>query len=187
MRTELIPEPWRAFLADIDAALLEAVSLHCLGGFAVSLFYGVARPTRDVDVVDVRPHHLKQWLATIAGPGSTLAKKHKVYLQIVTVATLPESYEERLVEVALAAFRKLRLFVLEPHDLVLSKLSRNSEVDTEDVLQLDETQHLDLEVLAIRYQSELRPHLLGEVRQHDLTLKLWVDAITERRSRSGDR
>jgi hypothetical protein len=57
--------------------------------------------------------------------GSPLQQKHKVYLEAVTVATRPENYEEGLVPMFPGAWRRLRLFALEAHDLALSKLERN--------------------------------------------------------------
>jgi len=52
---EVPPEPWHGFLADLDSKLEHVVSLHCIGGFAVSVFYGLSRPTGDVDFVEAIP------------------------------------------------------------------------------------------------------------------------------------
>jgi hypothetical protein len=38
------PLPWSAFLAELDQALSEPIELHCIGGFVVSLLYGLPRP-----------------------------------------------------------------------------------------------------------------------------------------------
>jgi DNA-binding NtrC family response regulator len=46
-------------------------------------------------------------------------------LQVVTVASVPESYEDRLREIFPGLFQRLRLFVLDPYDLVLSKWPGN--------------------------------------------------------------
>jgi hypothetical protein len=43
----------------------------------------------------------------------------------VTVATVPFLYEDRLTEIVREPFTHLRLFVLDPYDLALSKLTRN--------------------------------------------------------------
>src|SRR5205085_6516112 len=110
---------------------------------------------------EVRPNAAKVWLAGAAGQGSVLHKKHKVYLQIVTVASIPYSYEDRLTEIFQGDFEKLRLFVLDPYDLALSKLTRNLEVDVEDVKHLVRSQHLDLHLLEVRYREELRPDIIG--------------------------
>jgi hypothetical protein len=62
MKTEQIPEPWISFLSEIDENLKENVELHCLGGFVVTMLYGLARSTADVDVMTIAPgssgHHL---------------------------------------------------------------------------------------------------------------------------------
>jgi hypothetical protein len=82
-------EPWRSFFAELDAQLRESVELHLCGGFVVTQFYGVARTTSDVDFLSVIPN-LRADLAQIAGTGSSLYQKHKIYLDPVTVATPPE-------------------------------------------------------------------------------------------------
>jgi Nucleotidyltransferase of unknown function (DUF6036) len=177
-----LAEPWRSFLKDIDDAAGTTLTLWCIGGFAVSLFYGLSRPTGDIDVVDVAPSEAKAWLAALAGPGSALHRRHKIYLQIVTVAVLPYHYEERSREVFAGQFERIRLRVPEPYDLVLSKLTRDLAVDLEDAKHLARTAALDLRVLEQRYQEELRPYVTGPPEKHDVTLRLWIDAIGEERS-----
>lgn len=172
-----IPKPWNAFLKDLDRALEGPVELHCLGGFVLTMLYGLVRPTADVDVLVVRP---PMDINQLAGIGSPLHKKHRVYLQLVTVLeAYPEDYEERLTEMFPGALSNLRLFALDPHDLALTKLRRNSQRDREDVLHLANAAPLDIETLRVRYQ-EMRP-CLGNPEREDLTLKLWIEAIEETR------
>lgn len=38
-----LAEPWRAFLAALDALVTHDVRLHCCGGFVVTMRYGLAR------------------------------------------------------------------------------------------------------------------------------------------------
>jgi len=168
-------EPWRSFFAEVDSHLHENVQLHCCGGFVVTQLYGVARTTSDVDFLGVVPN-VGAALAEIAGRGSALHRKHKVYLDNVTVATPPEDYEERLVLMFPGAWRHLQLFALEAHDLALSKLERNMERDRGDVQELARAGHLKPEILRERYFSELRPNLLAHEARHDLTLRLWLEA-----------
>ena len=52
---DVAPSPWGAFFAELDSALTEEVSLHCLGGFVVSVCYQLNRPTADVDIAEVIP------------------------------------------------------------------------------------------------------------------------------------
>jgi hypothetical protein len=172
-----IPKPWDAFLKDLDRSLEDPVELHCLGGFVLTMLYGLKRPTADVDVLAVRP---RMDLNPLAGIGSPLHKKHRVYFQLVTVLeAYPEDYEERLTEMFPGAFRNLRLFALDPYDLALTKLRRNSQRDREDVLHLAKAAPLDIETLRARYR-EMRP-LLANPEREDLTLRLWIEAIEETR------
>ena len=181
MPPDKLPEPWHSFLAEIDRLVTEDIELHCIGGFVVSLRYGLDRPTGDIDIVQAKPAKAKAWLTATAGAGSALHKKHKVYLQVVTVASIPENYESRLTELFDGQFRRLRLFVPDPYDLALSKLTRNFDIDADDVKHLAAACDLDLEMLKSRYESELRPIVIGTVDRHDRTLQLWIDAITEQR------
>ena len=62
--------------------------MHCCGGFVVTQLYGVARTASDVDFLRVVPNVLSH-LTKIAGKGSPLQRRHKVYLDTVIVAILP--------------------------------------------------------------------------------------------------
>jgi hypothetical protein len=172
------PSPWAEFLEELDALLPEPVKVHCIGGFVVSLFYGLPRPTVDIDYFSVLPAHSVNDLQARAGPGSALAMKHKVRLQHFSANSLPEDYETRLVEMFPGRFKNLQLYAPDPYDLILSKLERNSTKDRDDVAYLASSLHLVPEVLRERYEKELRPYLANEGR-HDLTLELWLDACFE--------
>ncbi len=171
-----IPAPWAAFLGGLDSLVPEPVALHCIGGFVLTVLYGVPRVTSDLDCVAILPHHD---LEAIAGRGSALAKKHRVYLQYVAVNTMPEDYETRLRELFPGQFKNLRIYVSDPYDLILSKLERNSPKDREDVGYLVDKLNLDPNLLRERYEREQRPNLSNESR-HDLTLKLWLDLFPPR-------
>lgn len=73
-------------------------------------------------------------------------------------------------------FKNLRLFALEAHDLALSKLSRNIDVDREDVRYLAGAVPLDPRTLQTRYDEELRPYIIGDKIMHDNTLRMWIEA-----------
>jgi hypothetical protein len=183
MPSKSIPEPWQSFLSDIDVTLHEDVELHCLGGFVITVLYDLARPTADVDVIAITPRSEIDSLLSLGGQGSNLHRKHKVYLQLVGVATVPDSYEERLTAIAPASFKHLRLFALDPYDLALSKLERNTQRDRDDVRHLARTVPFDLAILQERYHKELRLSL-GNPEREDLTLRLWIEAIEEERAKS---
>ena len=94
-----LAEPWRSFLSDLDRLVEHDVRLHCCGGFVVTMRYGLRRTTADLDVLSILPSGDQRPLATAAAQGSALHKAHGVYLDVVTVATYPDSYEDRLTDV----------------------------------------------------------------------------------------
>jgi len=172
------PSPWAEFLGELDSLLPEQVEVHCIGGFVASVFYGLPRPTADVDYYCVQPVRFVNALEAMAGANSPLAVKHKVHLHYFPANALPEEYEARLVEMFPRRFKNLRLYALDPYDLILSKLERNSNKDRDDVAYLARSLRLVPEVLRERYEKELRPNLTNESR-HDLTLKLWLESCFE--------
>jgi hypothetical protein len=173
-----LAEPWRSFLADLDALVIHDVRLHCCGGFVVTTRYGMARTTADLDVLSILPSDDQRRLAAAAGCGSSLHESHGVYLDVVTVATYPDSYEDRLTEMYPGLFRNLHLMALDPYDLVLTKLTRNADRDRGDVEYLATAVPLDVAVLRDRYKREMRTYA-GVPEREDLTLDLWVEIIEE--------
>ena len=171
-----LSNPWQAFLADVNGQLPRPIAIHCLGGFVAAFYYDLPRPTNDLDYIEVIPHDAMATLHDIAGSASALAKKHRVHFQHVGVASLPESYTQRLTKLFPGRFRRLRLFALDPHDLALSTLTRNSPIDRADVAQLAKAVPLDARVLRARYRRELRPIIIGDSDQHDRTLEMWIEA-----------
>jgi hypothetical protein len=175
-RNDAPPEPWRSFLRELDDRLTGAVELHCIGGFVVSLHYGIGRQTSDIDFLTVVPRTSGDNLEAIAGRGSALHRKYRLYVQRVTIATAPEGYSGRLERMfASTGWKRLALFALEAHDLALSKLERNAERDRDDVIRLARAGLLDAKTLKARYEEELRPYLTGNVEWHDKTAQLWLE------------
>jgi len=175
MPHDTIPQPWHDFLHEVDAALVEPITLHCIGGFVVCVRYGLERPTNDIDYFSIEPIDSDAALMEVAGEGTALARRFGLYFQHVPIITLPESYADRLTEIFPHAFRNLHLMVPDPYDLALSKLERNIQRDRDDVAFLALAVPLQGRVLKDRYEQELRPYLANEAR-HDLTLKLWLES-----------
>jgi len=147
-------EPWLSFLRAIDEFLTEAHQFHCLGGFVVTQLYGSKRTTSDVDFLTLVQSN--DALIEFAGFGSHLYQKHKLYLDPVGVAMVPDNYDDRLTEMYPGCFERIRLFGMDPYDIILSKLERNIARDRDDVEYLARTLDLDLLVLRTRYEEELR-------------------------------
>ncbi len=176
-----VPEPWKSFFSAIDKTLGEETRVEILGGFIVTIFYEAPRTTSDVDIVSIVPNTQTRSLIEFAGEGSSLHKKHGVYLDRVGIVTLPENYQDRLTEIFANSFQNLRLFALDPYDIALAKIERNIDRDREDVKFLARVVPFDLRILEEWYFKELRP-LLGIPEREDLTLRLWVKMIEEERS-----
>lgn len=71
------PLPWAEFLEELDGLLNEVVEIHCIGGFAVVMAYGLPRSTNDLDYFALIPHTRLRELEELAGEGSALAQKYK--------------------------------------------------------------------------------------------------------------
>jgi hypothetical protein len=177
MPSSPLHEPWDSFLRELDQHLTTATELHCFGGFVVAEYYGLVRSTADIDVFESRGTD-PTTLVGLAGKGSPLHKKHRVYIDMVTVADVPEDYESRLIAVFEGRFKHLNLKAFERHDLVLAKLVRNTDRDRQDVEALARGPGLDVNVLRHRYEHELGP-ILGRPEREDLTLEFWIEIIEE--------
>jgi len=172
-------EPWRSFLRDLDERLKGAIELRCLGGFVVTQHYGIGRTTSDIDFPTVIAQSPEDNVEALAGLGSGLHRKYRLYVQHVGIATLPSGYAARLTRMFPAAsWKRLNLFALDPIDLALSKLERNAERDREDVIGLARAGYLDRDLLKHRYYKELRPYLLSKHSWHDRTLELWLEMLS---------
>lgn len=178
-------EPWASFLRELDGHLAGSTELHCLGGFVVSELYGLPRPTADVDILEATKGIDAATLSALAGRNSALHKRHKVYIDVVTIAAVPDHYASRLLDLAPQSFRNLHLKALERHDLLLAKLERNADRDREDLKRLALGPGLDVDLLRERYVNELR-FQLGRPEREDLTLDLWLAIIQELGSRQND-
>lgn len=167
------PKPWRDFLKEVDAQLSQKVNLHCLGGFVLTARYGLPRPTADIDYVSVVPREAREEIERLAGRESALCKKYKLYFQSVGIADLPEDYASRIQELKLN-FEKLKLWALDPYDLLLAKVTRNSPKDQEDAKYLIPKLKLDFKTFSDRWEKELAPSVSNR-RRHDLTIELWKE------------
>jgi hypothetical protein len=181
-KSRQIPEPWRSFLGELDQKATEETRIDCMGGFVVTQLYGFSRETADLDVLLIAPREQRESLLEFGVQGGALHKKYRVYLDSVSVAKVPENYEERLTEMFPGMYKHLRLCALDPYDLALSKIERNIQRDRDDIKHIARFVPLKLDVLRARYEKELRWQL-GNPEREDLTLKLWIEMIEEDRSR----
>ena len=169
-------EPWRSFLRDLDGLLKGSVELRCLGGFVVTQQYGIGRETADIDFLAVIAQSPEDDIQSLAGLGSKLHRKYRLYMQYVGIATIPADYAARMTRMFPSApWKRLSLFALDATDIALSKLERNADRDREDVVRLARAGLIEPDVLKQRYLEELRPYLLSKLPWHDKTLELWLE------------
>jgi hypothetical protein len=119
------------FFGELDTQLAGPTGLHCFGGFVVAQCYGLMRQTADIDILESKGTDLLT-LAKMAGRTSPLHKRHGVYIDVVTVADVPDNYDERLTTALDRLFEKPRLRIFERHHLVLAKIVRNNDRDRAD-------------------------------------------------------
>jgi hypothetical protein len=186
LQPSTVPEPWFSFLRELDNIATEPVRLGCIGGFVVTMLYGLNRPTADVDVLEIAPLSAARAFGLVAMQGGELHRKYGVYLDHVAIVQPPYEYESRLQEMFPGTFRRLHLMALDPYDLALTKLERNVEKDRNDIRHLARIVPFSLDLLRERYQTELRPYL-GNPKREDLTLQLWIEAIEEKRAKESGR
>ena len=166
-----LPKPWPRFLQEVDSLLNQDVNLHCIGGFVLVALYGAPIATADLDYISVRPCEAAKQIEEIAGQESQLAGKYKVFIHSAGgVGDFPEDYEDRLQEIKLG-LRNLHLWALDPYDLVLSKLSRNSPKDREAVKFMAQKLNLRFDLLYARWEKEMKPWI-ARSDWHDNTLKI---------------
>jgi len=167
--------PWLTFLRDVDNTLEADVEIHCVGGFALTVLVDRARPTGDVDIINVLPPQAEEELLEIAGQDSPLAAKHRLHVQAVRVTDPPSDYEDRLIDVTPADFQKLNVKILDPYDLVLTKAQRNHPKDRHDAGALIEGCRLDKQTLRKRFENEVKPFLAVASEKTALTVELWLE------------
>jgi hypothetical protein len=112
MPSDLLPEPWRSFLRDLDTQLVGPTELHCFGGFVVAQCYGLMRPTADIDILESKGTDLIT-IAKLAGRTSPLYKRRLVALQAIRLehVSTPTRQDDDVTVAALKwdPFEKARL------------------------------------------------------------------------------
>ncbi len=120
-----------------------------IGGAAVSLGYVTTHATSDIDL----------W--TDPGPGfwSAVARCRRdgeaIPIAIVTIASPPYDFEDRLRFVDLPGLERLTIQVPERHDLAMPKIARAEAHDLDAIEDIHRQDPLVLEVLLERYAETL--------------------------------
>ncbi len=132
-----------AFLADVDRALSQVangrvLTLYNIGRSALVWQYDYIATTEDFDFIHPKESEDLVALALqLFGRGKPKASKHGLYLEAVYDAfpPIPQQYKTRAKQVS-GPWNVLRVYHLDPYDMIASKLRRFSATDREDIRML---------------------------------------------------
>lgn len=163
----------RDLLVDLDRRwprpLARRLPLRFLGATALVLQTDFDRGTKDGDVleaVELGPHAAT--LRGLAGPGSDLAARHGVYLDLVAAGLpfLPQAPTWHPLAV-LTGLSNLDVAVLDVVDVVVTKLKRFSASDQADVAAMVDRDLVPHDALVARFRSAVELYVL-DARASDL-------------------
>lgn len=154
-------------LADVD----EELELFALGGTAMVL-KGIKESTKDIDFLTAEPYSKIKKLFILAGlKEESPSKLCNIWrLQNIRVdvfydgfifgVPFPDDWKE--LSEKLRDIGKVRLFVLNWYDLIITKIARSEERDIGDILAILTSQKIDFEVLKKRYYSIAETALIAD-------------------------
>jgi Nucleotidyltransferase of unknown function (DUF6036) len=157
-------------LRAVDEFLSSPATITIVGGTAIAL-YGVQAGTTDVDT----------WETDLSSLESAIAQaRAKTGLNIPVstpeVVDVPYDCGSRLQPID-DEWTQLRVMVLEPHDLALSRTLRGNEHDLSAIEKLHQIRPLVLETLLTRYLGEM-DHVIGNFPDRlDLNFALMVGRL----------
>jgi hypothetical protein len=162
------------FFRDLDAAWPASSSppirLRIIGSTALMLQTDYDRGTKDSDVLESEAitASVAQRLVAIAGPGTPLAQRRRIYLEVVSsgIPFLPHPPRYRALP-PLDSLRSFRIEALDVVDAVVSKLKRFSPADQEDIAAMVERGLVEHRLLVERFRSAADA-FAGDARAEDL-------------------
>lgn len=138
-----------AFLQSVDRYLTGRTRVVIIGGSAAALGHGASSTTSDLDTYNAITEELQNAVARAIEETGI----HIPFSQ-ATVADVPYNYGDRL-ERRLSELRHLEVWVLEKHDLVLSKTVRCYEHDLQQIVEIHRSARLSFDILVERFESEM--------------------------------
>ena len=138
----------RDFLRAVDRNLVARARIVIIGGGAAAL-HNATSTTNDVDTCNAIDEALARAIADAV-------KETGIDIPITesTVADFPYNFEDRL-ERQLPELEHLEVWILEKHDLALSKVVRGLAHDDQQVRAIHQAVGLDFDVLVERFRLEM--------------------------------
>lgn len=155
--------PARGFFQALDSAWPEPggarIRLRVIGSAALMLQLDYQRGTKDSDVLQAGslPSDLETRIASLAGPESALARRHRMYLDLVPPGLLfrPQRLHFHPQAELNASLRSFEIEALDPVDVVVTKLKRFNARDQDDIRAVAEAGRLDHARLLDRFRAAL--------------------------------
>lgn len=147
---------------NLIADLNEPLELFALGGTAMVL-KGIKESTKDIDFLTTGSYEKIKKLFSLAGLKEESSEKicniwrlDKIridlfYDQFILGTSLPNDWKklsEKIKEIG-----KVKLFILNWYDLIITKIARSEERDIKDILAIIKSQKLNFNFLKERYYS----------------------------------
>ncbi len=153
--------PIRAFLSEIDRSwdhtTSERIPLRVIGSTALMLLAEYERGTKDSDILKAAAltEPVQQRLLELAGPGTRLHRKHRLYLDFVTpgITFLPRPPLFHPVPDLDASLRHFEVQALDVVDTVVGKLKRFAANDLSDIQAMVDLDLVDPGRLLERFRS----------------------------------
>ena len=146
------------FLKDIDTNLKsksDKIKIFIMGGAAMLLEYNSPRATVDIDVMGGEEASI---ISKLAGRGSVLSKKYKgLFIDVPAdgMYMVSEDYDKHARPFNRKLFKNIEVYILDPYDLVLSKISRLENKDIFDIKYLFKKYRLSVKMLEKKFDRSM--------------------------------
>lgn len=135
------------------------------------LRYGGTETTKDLDVLSPADDIVLE-MAVYAARGSALHSKTGVYLDVVApIHPIAPGTRDRAKRIPIDRIARLEIRVLDPVDLIITKVQSYRAGDQEDIAQLTRSPDFDPYALLERW-SETRVDYKGETVQRDMDARV---------------
>ena len=163
-------EDLNSFL-NLIADLNEPLDLFAIGGTAMVL-KNIKESTKDIDFLTTESYEKIKKLFILAGLKEESSEKicniwrlDKIRIDIfysgfIMGIQFPEDWKEKSEKIK--EIGKIKLYILNWYDLIITKISRSETRDIEDILKIIESQKLDFKFLKKRYYSIAETSLIQD-------------------------
>jgi len=156
---------------NLIADLNEPLELFAIGGTAMIL-KGIKETTKDIDFLTNESHEKIKKLFTLAGlkegSGDKICNIWRLdktridifYSGFIMGIPFPEDWKEKSEKIK--EIGKIKLYILNWYDLIITKISRSETRDVEDILAIIKTQKIDFKFLKERYYSIAETSIISD-------------------------